>query len=102
VGRTVLKRRVDTRLAWLGLLHKDFAEAIGMDKSSFSRVLRADQPRTSTLERIAVGLGMAVATLIDEHDESSLTAPHPLMADYASSNSSSRDKASHLADRLNV
>jgi transcriptional regulator with XRE-family HTH domain len=73
----MLKRRVDTRLAWLGLTHKDFAAAIGMDKSSLSRALRADRPRQSTLERISRGLGLTIEDLMDGENHDVLTSKHP-------------------------
>jgi transcriptional regulator with XRE-family HTH domain len=75
--RGLLKQRVDTRLAWLGLTHKDFASAIGMDKSSLSRALRADRPRRATLDRISKGLGVSVDALMNQEDTEVLTSSHP-------------------------
>ena len=77
MSRGVLKRRVDTRLAWLGITHKDFAAAIGMDKSSLSRALRADRPRRTTLERIGRGLHLSVDDLLDAEKHDVLTSKHP-------------------------
>jgi len=67
---------VTTRLAWLGISQKAFADAIGMDKSRLSRAIRADAPRKPTLERIAFGLGLSVEELLHE-DETLLLRDHP-------------------------
>jgi len=77
MSRGLLKRRVDTRLAWLGLTHKDFASAVGMDKSSLSRALRADRPRRATLDRISRGLGLSIGDLMDADNVDILTSAHP-------------------------
>lgn len=71
-----MRVRVTTRLAWLGISQKSFASAIGMDKSRLSRAIRADSPRSSTLDRIALGLGLTTDELIDS-DESILLKDHP-------------------------
>lgn len=72
-----LRVRVTTRLAWLGISQKAFAHAIGMDKSRLSRAIRANAPRSSTLERIAFGLGMTVDDLV--HEDALLLSPHPVI-----------------------
>jgi transcriptional regulator with XRE-family HTH domain len=72
-----LRVRVTTRLAWLDITQVDFAAAIGMDKSSLSRVMRADSPRQRTMHRIALGLGLEVDDLTDRADPLALVGPHP-------------------------
>jgi transcriptional regulator with XRE-family HTH domain len=74
-----LRIRVTTRLAWLDVTQKDFAEAIGMDKSSLSRALRANAPRDRTLQRIAIGLGLDPADLDDDADPVALISDHPVL-----------------------
>lgn len=91
MSRGWLKRRVDTRLAWLGLTHQEFSQAIGMDKSSLSRALRADSPRKKTLGRIALGLGISEDALLDSESNAALTVLHPaLPVDFSSLSSSER------------
>lgn len=71
-----MRVRISTRLAWLDLTQVDFATAIGMDKSTFSRLLRADFPRHETLQRVALGLDLLVSDLDRESD------PHALLRDH--------------------
>jgi len=72
-----LRVKVTTRLAFLDITQVDFADAIGMDKSQLSRVLRADSPRSRTLKRIALGLGLKVADLGSASDVGVLVSDHP-------------------------
>lgn len=76
-NRVCLRVRVTTRLAWLDITHVDFAEAINMDKSTLSKTLRADSPRSRTLKRIALGLGLKVSDLTASADPAALTSEHP-------------------------
>ena len=72
-----LKRRVSTRLAWLEISQKDFAKAIGMNQSVFSRAIRARTPRTHTVTNIAIGLGLTPDQLRDSDDKHVLLCDHP-------------------------
>ena len=74
-----LRVRVCTRLAWLDVFQTDFAFAIGMDKSVFSRALRASLPHDHTLELIAGGLGLSVGELTGS-DPTVLLCEHPALS----------------------
>ena len=77
VRETLLRRRVTTRLSWLGVTQTDFARIIGVDKASFSRVM-ALSPREGTMvRRIALGLGITVEALNDEDNREVLVSDHP-------------------------
>ena len=72
-----LHRRVSTRLAWLEISQKDFAGAIGMNQSVFSRAIRAKNPRDRTVNNIAIGLGFTLEQLCDSDDRNILLSEHP-------------------------
>lgn len=76
-NRVCLRVKVTTRLAFLDITQVEFAEAIGMDKSQLSRVLRADSPRIQTLKRIALGLGLKVVDLGESSGVEVLVQEHP-------------------------
>lgn len=78
-GPVSLRVRICTRLAWLDVTKTEFAMAISMDKSVFSRVLRADSPHRKTLERISKGLGLEVEELLGDQ-VSLLLSPHPALS----------------------
>lgn len=71
-----VRRRILTRIVWLGLTQQEFSGVIRMDKGSFSRALRAERPRPATILRIAVGLGISVEDLLSD-DPEALLRPHP-------------------------
>ena len=99
VSRTRLKRRVDTRLAWLGLNHRELADAIGVDKSCLTRTLQADRPRPHTLQRIATALGLEVEVLTNGHGPETLVVEHPLFPDGIET-LASQEKISKIQDVL--
>jgi len=75
-SKVSLRVKISTRLAWLSLNQTEFSDAIGMDKSVLSRVLRADCPHQKTLDRISLGLGMSAVDLLSGKP-SSLLSDHP-------------------------
>lgn len=89
-----LRVRVATRLAWLDVTQVDFASAIGMDKSSLSRVIRMDSPRLTMVQRIALGLGLEVSDLDDGSDPTVLVTSHPAIE----SSMSRKERANALRD----
>lgn len=70
------RRRVQTRIAWLGITQRTLCEAISMDPAVLSRALKADHPRKGTLVKIGKGLALTIDELLSE-DESVLVRPHP-------------------------
>lgn len=72
-----LHRRVSTRLAWLEISQKDFAGAISMNQSVFSRAIRAKNPRDHTVNNMAIGLGLTPEQLCDSDDQNILLSEHP-------------------------
>jgi transcriptional regulator with XRE-family HTH domain len=59
-------RRVDFCLRRQGFRsHEEFAHAIGFPKSTLSRLMRGKiDPRVSTLDRLAAGLGMSLVEML--------------------------------------
>lgn len=73
--RADFRLRVLVRLAWIGLTQKAFCEAVGYQTASFSRILRSDNPREQTMERVARGLGLTPEQLMG--DVELLLCEHP-------------------------
>jgi len=63
-------RRIDFCIRRQGFRsHEEFAHAIGLPKSTLSRLMRGlIDPRVSTLDRIAAGLGMSLAEMLAAGD----------------------------------
>lgn len=64
-----MRNRTKEVLAELGLKQVDVAAKLGMTKIGFSQLLKAEQPKISTLEKIANAIGVPVWRLYLTDDE---------------------------------
>jgi len=78
-AKGTFRRRVMTRLSWLGLTQADFAQVIGIDRATFSRALAVSLPKKAMLKRIAMGLGLELVVLRDGADLQLLLSEHPAL-----------------------
>jgi transcriptional regulator with XRE-family HTH domain len=76
---TWFKKRVTTRLSWLGVSQADFAKVICLDKATLSREMSSGVPRDAVLERIALGLGVDSSDLLNRRKRSFLLSDHPAL-----------------------
>jgi hypothetical protein len=72
-----MRRRISTRLAWLGVKQNDIATIIGMEQTSLSRALRADRPQKETVLKISHCLGWSTHQFQNTTDRDALTRIHP-------------------------